>query len=199
MKYDGSNWVAVGNPGFSNVDTYYLSFFIYNGIPYVAYCDSSNSYKATVMKYNGSSWVTVGNPFSIGQPGSTSIYVYNGTPYVAYSDFDNDIKITVMKYDEENDWQPVGPTGFSAGEVWGDISLFVYNEIPYVAYKDDGISMGKAVIKKFNGSNWDILGDTYFPENDSGTDLYSKYLFVYNGDVYFVFSDGFTTKSVLKK
>lgn len=52
MKFDGSNWVYVGNGDFSTgVD--YLDFgFSPSGIPYISYEDSVYSGRATVMKYD---------------------------------------------------------------------------------------------------------------------------------------------------
>ena len=56
MKYTGTGatgWTALGDPtGFSKGDAYYISIAIDgNGVPYVAYRDGANYYKATVMKY----------------------------------------------------------------------------------------------------------------------------------------------------
>ena len=56
MKYDGSNWVAVGNTCFSNPDggvSSSFSLYIADDVPYLAYCGhESIHYKATVMKYD---------------------------------------------------------------------------------------------------------------------------------------------------
>jgi prepilin-type N-terminal cleavage/methylation domain-containing protein len=98
MKYNGSVWENVGNPGFSSTEANSLSFFIYGETPYIAYSDSSNFYKTTVMKFDGTDWVNVGSPGFSTEAGSTSIYVHNGIPYVAYSDAANNGKVTVMKY-----------------------------------------------------------------------------------------------------
>ncbi len=51
MKFDGTNWVAVGSPGFTSGQASYMSFAMHNGIPYIAYQDSASSNKATVMKF----------------------------------------------------------------------------------------------------------------------------------------------------
>ena len=53
MKFNGSSWENVGTPDFSAGDALYISLAVDNGIPYVAYRDGANSYKATVMKYVG--------------------------------------------------------------------------------------------------------------------------------------------------
>jgi len=53
MKFDGTNWVNIGNPGFSAAEADYTSLaFSPSGQPYVAYSDYGNSYKSTVMKYD---------------------------------------------------------------------------------------------------------------------------------------------------
>jgi hypothetical protein len=53
MKFDGSNWVNVGNAGFSAGDAWYTSLaFNQSGQPYVAYKDNWNIGKATVMKFD---------------------------------------------------------------------------------------------------------------------------------------------------
>ena len=65
MKFNGVDWVYVGNLGFSASSEGYTSIAIAsNNVPYVAY---DSDFKATVMKFNGTSWVNVGNPgFSAG-------------------------------------------------------------------------------------------------------------------------------------
>jgi hypothetical protein len=53
MKFDGSNWVNVGNAGFSAGDAWYTSLaFSPTGQPYVAYMDWANAQNATVMKFD---------------------------------------------------------------------------------------------------------------------------------------------------
>jgi hypothetical protein len=52
MKYNGSTWENVGDPGFSDGQVSDVSIYVHNGIPYVAYSDAANNGKVTVMKYN---------------------------------------------------------------------------------------------------------------------------------------------------
>ena len=69
MKFNGTNWVNVGNEGFSAGEADYtsLAFNSSNGVPFIAYSDYVNSQKATVMKFDGTNWVNVGNAgFSAG-------------------------------------------------------------------------------------------------------------------------------------
>jgi hypothetical protein len=61
MKFDGTNWVNVGNAGFSSYAADYISLaFNTDGQPYVAYMDSWNANKATAMTFDGTHWVNVG-------------------------------------------------------------------------------------------------------------------------------------------
>lgn len=53
MKYDGANWVIVGNPGFSS-DTFDFASMAFdkNNVPIIAYKDGANGNRATVMAYD---------------------------------------------------------------------------------------------------------------------------------------------------
>lgn len=52
MKLNGSNWVSVGNPDFSDGQTTLTSMSISkSGVPYVAYKDIYNKYKVTMMRH----------------------------------------------------------------------------------------------------------------------------------------------------
>jgi hypothetical protein len=50
-KYNGTSWEDVGTAGFSVGAVMGTSLYVDNGIPYVAFMDSSNDYKATVKKF----------------------------------------------------------------------------------------------------------------------------------------------------
>jgi hypothetical protein len=53
MKFDGTNWVNVGNNGFSASEAFSINLaFSPSGQPYVAYQDWGYSGKATVMKFD---------------------------------------------------------------------------------------------------------------------------------------------------
>jgi hypothetical protein len=53
MRFNGTNWMNVGNAGFTAGTASYTSLaFSQSGDPYVAYQDWGNSQKATVMKYD---------------------------------------------------------------------------------------------------------------------------------------------------
>ncbi len=90
----------LGNPDFSPGTIAYtnITFCLSDSLPYVAYRDEVNSYKATVKKFDGSSWVDVGmEGFSTGAAYFVSLAVISkGQPFVAYSDDSNSGKATVM-------------------------------------------------------------------------------------------------------
>ncbi|GIP22562.1 S-layer homology domain-containing protein [Paenibacillus sp. J22TS3] len=100
IKFNGTEWESVGEPGFSTGETASLSFAFNGDTPYAAYTDFANNYKATVMKYNGSAWETVGKPgFSLNTAEHTSIAIdSNGTPFVAFMDYEAMGKVSLMKY-----------------------------------------------------------------------------------------------------
>jgi hypothetical protein len=53
MKFDGTSWIYVGNPGFSGAGIWYPSLaFSTSGQPFVAFSDAGNGDKARVMKYD---------------------------------------------------------------------------------------------------------------------------------------------------
>jgi hypothetical protein len=152
MKFDGTNWVNIGDTGFSAGEANYTSLaFSPSGEPYVAYEDYGNSRKATVMKFNGTNWENVGNAgFSAGVVNFTSLaFSLSGQPYVAFMDCaDSSCKATVMKFDGTN-WITVGTSGFSAGMVNFTSLAFSALGEPYVAYMDWGNS-AKATVMKYD-------------------------------------------------
>lgn len=98
MKFNGTDREIVGTQGFSSGQMESLSSFMHSGTLYVAYTDTENSLKATLMKFNGTNREVVGVPgFSDNQASYTSLSVYNGVPYIAYSDGAT-YKATVMRY-----------------------------------------------------------------------------------------------------
>ncbi|MEZ4824604.1 MAG: hypothetical protein R2942_20315, partial [Ignavibacteria bacterium] len=80
-----AQWLNVGSPGFSQGIAIYQSLAFNGSTPYVAFQDSANGRKTTVMKFDGSNWVNVGSPgFSAGAAYTQSLAFDGGTPYVAY-------------------------------------------------------------------------------------------------------------------
>jgi hypothetical protein len=151
MKFDGTNWIDVGNAGFSEGHATFESLaFSPSGEPYIAYRDSINTGKATVMKFDGTNWVNVGNAgFSAGPVNYTSIaFDQIGLPYIAFVDCGNNCSATVMNFDGNN-WMVVGVSGFSEGAVNNTSLAFSPSGEPYVAYQDLANS-NKATVMKYD-------------------------------------------------
>ncbi|WP_205880136.1 hypothetical protein, partial [Lampropedia aestuarii] len=85
----GTTWEPVGSTGFSAGTASFTSLaFGPDGMPYVAYQDSHNGYKATVMRptADATTWEQVGQAgLSAGQATYISLALSTeGVPYVAY-------------------------------------------------------------------------------------------------------------------
>jgi len=152
IYFNGSNWVTLGNAGFSagTADDVTLGFNPNTNQPYVAFMDGANSNKATVMLYNGSNWVTVGSAgFSDGEVADLGIAFNSSTNeiYVSYTDVANSRKATV-KYFDGLIWNSLGMTGFSA-DTASYISMAVNpsTKRPYVAYADGSVAPLKITVK----------------------------------------------------
>ena len=188
MKFDGTNWVHVGNADFSPGPSFFESLaFSPSGQPYVAFMDMSNSNKATVMKFDGNNWSIVGNAdFSMGLAYNTSLaFSTSGQPYVAYEDGNSGNKATVMKFDGTN-WVNVGNAGFSAGAVQFIIIAFSPSDgQPYVAYCDFG-NFYKATVMTFNGNSWVDVGNAGFSEGMADN---TSLAFSPDGQLYVAYND----------
>jgi hypothetical protein len=162
-----------------------MTLYVDNGTPYVAYEDTGNSHKATVMKYNGSSWASVGPVgFSSGIVFSISLSVYSGTPYISC---DEDIISggstvvgAVMSYN--GSWNDVGGIPFLSCQPGydcvGNTSVALYNGTPYVTFG------GGANVMTFTGSAWTTVGG-----GDFGSDSNGMAIQVYNGTPYVAYAD----------
>ncbi|MGI4022440.1 MAG: MBG domain-containing protein [Janthinobacterium lividum] len=169
MKFDGSNWIRVGTPGFSTGGSYSLALAFNGNTPYVSYYDVANGNKANVMKFDGSNWINVGAPgFSVGEVASTSLAFNGNTPFIAYADGSNGNKATVMKFDGTN-WVAVGNTGFSKGDA-GYLSLVFNGDKPVVIYTDGGNNV-KATVMMLNGDSWQQLGEDFSADQASFTSI----------------------------
>jgi hypothetical protein len=162
-KWNGSDWQYVGKYGFSMGEANYMTLAIDpSDVPYVAYHEVANGYKASVRKFDGTDWVLVGK---YGISSGTADYVYlaldkTGTPFIAFGDGDHDGKATVMKYDGTN-WVIVGSAGFTAG-LARYISLAIGNDgNPYIAYQDNAAGDNPSVMR-YNGKRWVRVGNPGF-------------------------------------
>ncbi|ATW25596.1 fibronectin type III domain-containing protein [Candidatus Formimonas warabiya] len=141
MQYTGvsetnpSGWGIVGTPGFSIGEMSSASLYLYDGTPYIAFCDDQCNREARVMKFNGTGWETVGDAtFSAGTAGYTRMVVNDDGIYISYSDGGNSGKMTVMKYALDSaPWQLTATAGdgqvtLNWGEKAGAASYNVYSK-----------------------------------------------------------------------
>ena len=155
-----AQWQYVGTQGFSSSRAGYQNLAVDGSTTYVAYRDSNELRKCTVMKFDGSNWVNVGTPgFSPDTADYVNIGIMNGTPYVTFKDFGNSKKTSVMKFDGSN-WVPVGSFGISQGNSFYPYLAF-YNDEVYVVYSD-GPTGGSTSVQKFDGSTWSYVGTPGF-------------------------------------
>jgi hypothetical protein len=147
MKFDGNNWVLLGQQGFSG-QTYdaYNGIAVHNGVPHVAAWDTDG--KATVYKFNGSGWSALGNPnFSRGQASYMNMkFSSTGIPFVVYKDAGISNKASLMKLDGSN-WVQVGDA-FSMGNATYTSLAFSADGSPYVAFRDEA-SMRRTTVMKY--------------------------------------------------
>lgn len=174
-KFDGKDWIYIGDPGFAPSSTE-LSFAIsLDGVPYVAFHESTGtypSYKMSVMKFDGTKWLYVGQPnFSPAQAWHLSLAISpTGEPHVSFYDGSITLpKASVMKYDGTQ-WIYVGDKYISSAEAVPSIDFSLQGDL-YVVYTDFALN-NKATVKKYEGTNWINVGNPGFSEGESwGVDI----------------------------
>jgi hypothetical protein len=185
-------WQNVGNAGFSAGGANYtcLAFSPSDGQPYVAYEDSVNSGKLTVMRFDGNNWVIVGNK---GFSGGNALYINlvfspsDHEPYVAYCDADT-WRTSVMKFNDTS-WVYVGNEGFTAGEAFFTSLAFAPGGQPYVAYTNGD----SGTVMRFDGNNWIMVGKGGFSSYESD---YISLAFSPSGKPFIAFQDPLYFSSV---
>lgn len=186
MKFNGTNWVPVGTPGFSTWPVIYTSIAVASdGSLYVSY---NSDYGNEVLKFNGASWDNTGTPgFASGALSSISLSVSSdGTPYIAYQDYSvMNGKASVMKFNGVG-WSPVGKLGFSDGTVnYLSFAIEPITKNLYVAYQDNA-NYDKATVMKFDGTSWSSVGTPGF---SAGGAYYVSITTSSNGTPYVVYGD----------
>lgn len=168
------SWEQVGNTGFSQSETRYLSLAIdKNGTPYLAYQNLDN-YKATVKKFDGTNWVNVGtSDVSDGEATGLSLtFDQNNIPYLSYTSGANgedSYLITVKKFNGTQ-WVTVGsPLDIGVGVETTSLAIKKDGTV-YVAFQDS-YNYSAALVKKFNGTKWVAVGGVISPSSAEGLSL----------------------------
>jgi hypothetical protein len=181
MKFNGTNWVSVGTPGFTQSFAHHSDFTFGNGDTlYYSYADGSSTSmsRGAVMMYDGTSWTSIGSSLTTGECQYSSLaFAADGTLYLGM--IDNGLPnggMVVKKYNGST-WTNVGSTTpiSAAGAAYADLALDRFDTV-YVAYQDKGELPGKVRVKKFDGTNWVNVGDpllaTTGPGAGAAMDIY---------------------------
>jgi hypothetical protein len=149
-------WQGVGSPGFTAHALYTSITVDRNGTPYVAYCDSSNGGKATVMKYVNNSWTKLGSgTVSPGRAGFTNIVVdANTAPYVVYEDVSrSNAEFIVVKKLVGSTWEQLGAN--LPSDSYGVPSIALNKQgVPYIGYYHGHVS-----VMMYSSGHWQAVGD----------------------------------------
>jgi hypothetical protein len=165
MKFNGTNWVSIGTPGFTTNFAHHSDFTFGGGDTlYFSYADGSSSAmsRGAVMMYNGTTWSSIGSLITTGECQYSSLAVAdNGTLYLGM--IDNGVPngaMVVKKYDGGTSWSNVGasPISTASGAAYADFALDKF-DTPYVVYQDKSEAPGKVRVKKYDGTNWVNVGD----------------------------------------
>lgn len=155
-KFDGTDWIDVGNVISTGSAIYCNVAVSRNNIPYVVYRDgTAGNSKLTVKQFDGTDWVLVGTQnFTPGNSAKPSIaFAPDNTPYVAFTDFAGSAngKATVMKFDGTS-WSIVGTYVSSGSSSYPEVRI-ASDGTPYCAFIDAGLG-GLPVVKKFENNAW---------------------------------------------
>lgn len=164
MKFDGSNWVPVGNAGFTAGLAHHSDLTFGNGDTlYFSYANGTgaNMSKAAVMMFDGNTWSSIGTDISVGACQYTNLlYSSTGELYLGMIDMGSlGGAITVKKYNGGTSWVDVGVNPIGGGSSASYASMSFDNlDTLYVAYRDDGIAPGMVKVRKFDGTDWQDVG-----------------------------------------
>ncbi|MFT7156076.1 MAG: hypothetical protein ACI8Q1_001080 [Parvicella sp.] len=154
-KFDGTNWVTVGTPGYPTnnaLETEQCIAFDSNNTPYIAFRKTNTfGHFAYVMNYDGTNWNTVGT----GAASPSNVIHLNldfssdDTPYIAYRGLSNG-RSRARKFDGTT-WEYVGNIGI-LGLSDGNSNFTVFDidkntgEV-YVGYQDATVA-NEVTVKK---------------------------------------------------
>lgn len=158
-KYDGTNWIYVGLPGFSDGPSTDIHLSNDGSVPYVAFNDSVNN-GMTVMRFNGLQWSPEGQPgfknLNWGSYDKQNIAILDGNVYVALTLNDTDFcsgsnssYVTTMGYG--NNLLPIELLSFYSIQGSGIVELFWTTSM-------EMNNEGFYVERKLSGDEWKSLG-----------------------------------------
>ena len=159
MKYTGSTWVNVGNPGFTNAinGIYYPMIVIdTSGNPIVSFQEDDGFDRASVYKYSGGTWNALGSKFTKSRAYSVSLALkMNGDPFLAFTDYAYNGKGTVRALTNATGrWDTVGQRGFLPITQYNSMEaksfLFDSNNTGMIVFPDNSAGRKISVMKLIN-------------------------------------------------
>lgn len=155
------------------------SFWLEDGIPYIAFYNISNSLKITVKKYVAGSWQTIADESVAQGVGMMSLYVHNATPYVVCNTNGN----MIVQKGTSGTLSAIGSWSVGGSEK-AYARMSSVGEL-YVAYSNDTAGILKPAMKKYSAGSWTVVGQNNV--SDSGAEGCS--LYVHNETPYIGFTD----------
>jgi len=151
------SWHFLGSPpsvGTVSGNNYTDVAYDSGGTPYVAFVDSANGNKATVMKYTGGTWSAVGGAgFSPSSVNEVHLAITGTTVYALYRNGSGGLTVDVYT---GTTWSHVVSPTINTGN-GQTASIALYGNNIYVAYAD--LAHGRKLsVMHFDGTNWSPLG-----------------------------------------
>ncbi|MBK8478626.1 MAG: hypothetical protein IPL39_20800 [Opitutaceae bacterium] len=152
----GALWTAVGGAGFSVARADYIRMALApDGSPWVAYDDSSQEGKLTVMRFDGTAWVGVGSAGFSAAAIDQAIrlaFAPDGAPHVAYVDNKNTARVSVKRFDGSS-WIPVGSEAATGDRSMGLNLGFFPDGSPYLVCQSLG-TVSSISLFRYDGAQW---------------------------------------------
>jgi len=182
LRFNGSEWVNVGNPGIGSFPVSSLcDFIIDNKNNYYLLFKDTPDYKTSCLKFDGTSWNYVGSHYvSDEHTQHQSLAVDNsGAVYVA---FYSQSGFKIVKENGGN-WQPFTTNGLTSNIAFPDMKFDV-NNTAYLAYTDGGTFQANCA--KLVNNTWVTSGNSNF---SSQAAWYTQLEITQNQDIYVACDD----------
>lgn len=169
MKYNGNNWIGVGNIASDGASPFLKMAMDTAGNPVLAFADSTNNGYLTVKKFDGNNWVDLqlASQFLVSSRLHSIAVDRQNSIYVAWHN--GDTTVTILKYTGSG-WIHTGYV--TAGP--GSLAIAIgKDDIPYVIYPATltGLSYrNQACVMKLSANNWVPVGEMGFTSAPFGID-----------------------------
>lgn len=153
MKKTNSGWANVTDDVFSSDSISNVRLLFSNGIPYVAFKDSSvTKHSVFVKKYENNQWLTIGGGSAMDQVSDYAFCFNKSIPFISAIDETN--RFITIRTTQGNLWGPASTISEGSSDC---ISLCSFRNCLFAAFNDQSRS-GKAVVKMLRDNKWYDLG-----------------------------------------